>query len=72
MIPLDELKKLPIEERRHIVGELAKSIEEDEDFPESPELLEELDRRMADYHADPSSAVPWETVKAKLLERSAS
>lgn len=72
MIALDELKKLPIEERKQIVHELQITIEEEEcDFEEPPELLAELKRRMADYNADPSSAIPWETVKAKLLGRSA-
>lgn len=70
MIALDELKKLPLEERRQIVEELAKSIEEEEGYQETPEILVELERRMAAYHADPSSAVSWESVKEKLLKRS--
>ena len=61
MIALDELKKLPTEERMQIVEELTLSIREDEaDFNESPELIAELRRRSAAYHADPSSAMPWE------------
>jgi len=60
MIALDELKKLPLEERIQIVDELTKSIEEDSDFPELPELMDELRARRAAYLADPSSAVPWE------------
>ncbi len=71
MIALDELKKLPIEERWQIVEELTKSIEEDRDFDESPELIMELKRRMEAYHANPGSGIPWETLRAKLLERSA-
>lgn len=72
MIALDELKMLPIEERIQIVEELTRSIEQEEnDFEEPPELVAELKRRMEAYHADPSAAIPWETVKAKLLSRSA-
>ncbi|GAA5129706.1 addiction module protein [Luteolibacter yonseiensis] len=72
MIALDELKKLPIEERKQIVQELQITIEEEEsDYQEPPELLAELERRLEAYHADPSTAIPWETVKAKLLSRGA-
>jgi putative addiction module component (TIGR02574 family) len=59
MIALDELKKLPLEERIQIVDELTKSIEEDHDFQESPELIAELERRHANYLANPSSASSW-------------
>ena len=68
MIALDELKKLPLEERLQIVEELTRSIEEDEgEFAESPELIAELERRSADLKANPSSGISWETLKANLL-----
>ena len=34
----------------------------------TPEQLKELDRRIAEHEADPSSAIPWEEVKADLLK----
>lgn len=72
MIALDELKKLPLEERKHIVQELGISIEEDEsNFQEPPELLAELERRVAAHRADPSGGVSWESFKVKLLARGA-
>jgi putative addiction module component (TIGR02574 family) len=37
-----------------------------ENVPVTDELKAELDRRLAAHRADPSSAVPWETVKARL------
>jgi len=40
--------------------------EHPEDVPVSDELKAELDRRLAEHRADPSSAVPWETLKARL------
>jgi len=40
--------------------------EHPEDVPVSDELKVELDRRLAEHRADPSSAVPWETLKARL------
>jgi putative addiction module component (TIGR02574 family) len=68
MIALDELKKIPLEVRIQIVEELTRSIhEEDADFEESAELIEELERRHAEYQAAPTSGIPWETFKAQLL-----
>jgi len=70
MIVLDELKKLPIEERMQIVEELTRSIREEEaDFSESPELIEELRRRSANLKANPSSGFTWEEVEARILSR---
>ncbi|OYV06794.1 MAG: addiction module protein [Verrucomicrobiales bacterium VVV1] len=67
MVALDELKKLPIKERKQIVEELTRSIYEDEhDFEESPELVEELQTRYATYLADPSTAIPWEAALAQI------
>jgi putative addiction module component (TIGR02574 family) len=67
MVALDELKKLPIKERKQIVEELTRSIyEEERDFEESPELVEELQARYASYLADPSSAIPWEATLAQI------
>jgi putative addiction module component (TIGR02574 family) len=67
MIALDELKKLPLDERKQIVEELTRSIDEEEDdFEESPELIQELQRRYAEYQADPSSAIPWEVALQQI------
>lgn len=40
--------------------------EHPEDVPVTDEMKAELDRRLAKHRADPSTAVPWETVKARL------
>ncbi len=37
--------------------------------PVSAEMKAELDRRLAAHRADPSSAIPWEQVKAELRRR---
>lgn len=37
-----------------------------EDVPVADEMKAELDRRLAEHRAAPSTAVPWETVKARL------
>lgn len=43
--------------------------EHPDDVPVSDEMRAELDRRLAEHRADPSSAVPWETVRARLRAR---
>ena len=40
-----------------------------EPLPVSDELTEELDRRLAAYRADPSSARPWEQIREELFGR---
>ncbi|HYI09161.1 MAG TPA: addiction module protein [Thermoanaerobaculia bacterium] len=37
------------------------------DPPPSDEVREELDRRLAAYYSDRSSARPWDEIKAKLF-----
>jgi putative addiction module component (TIGR02574 family) len=66
---IDELRKLPISERLQLVEDLWDSIAEDspeEPFPVTPELAEELDRRLAEFEADPDSALPWEEVRERI------
>jgi putative addiction module component (TIGR02574 family) len=66
---IDELRKLPISERLQLVEDLWDSIAKDspeEPFPVTPELAEELDRRLAEFEADPDSALPWEEVKERI------
>jgi putative addiction module component (TIGR02574 family) len=43
--------------------------EEPEDVPVSDEMKAELNRRLAAHEADPSTAIPWEQVKAELRRR---
>lgn len=66
---LEELRKLPVADRLQLVEDLWDSIAEDspeEAFPVSPELAEELDRRLAEFEADPDSALPWEQVRERI------
>jgi putative addiction module component (TIGR02574 family) len=65
-----DLRKLPISERIQLVEDLWDSIAE-----ESPDSLQlsateraELNRRYAAHQADPSTAIPWEQVRAKLFQ----
>jgi putative addiction module component (TIGR02574 family) len=65
---LDELLALPAEQRLQLVEALWESLaEEPEGVPISDEVREELDRRLAAYAEDPSSARSWAEIKRELL-----
>ena len=66
---IEELRKLPVSERLQLVADLWDSIAEDppeEVFPVTQELAEELDRRLAQFEADPESSLPWEEVRDRI------
>ena len=44
-------------------------IEENGLITPDPEIVAELDRRMAEYREDPSTAKPWSEVRARLQAR---
>ena len=65
-----ELMKLDPEERRLAAAELWDSVaDEDVSHEFSPEELAEIDRRAAEFEADPSIGIPWEDVRAELRKR---
>ncbi|MBI4477812.1 MAG: addiction module protein [Acidobacteria bacterium] len=69
---LSELLKLPAGERAELAMVLWESLTADEREAElelSPEGAAELDRRWRDHLEKPDSAVPWEEVRRKLLNR---
>jgi putative addiction module component (TIGR02574 family) len=66
---LAEIMQLTPKERRDLVEDLLAVVEEDEDFALTPEQMAEIDRLIAEHERDPSSAVPWEEVKERLLAR---
>jgi putative addiction module component (TIGR02574 family) len=71
-IELSSLFRLPPQERAELAIALWESLtdaERDAELTLSPEQEAELDRRWAEHLADPSSAVPWEEVRKKLLGR---
>lgn len=66
---MEALLKLPSSERADLALALWESLDEadrDASFELTPELVAELDRRMAEHDADPSTAIPWEEVRKKL------
>jgi putative addiction module component (TIGR02574 family) len=65
---LTKLLELPAAERIDIAMALWDSLtpaEQEDEFDLTPEQRAELDRRLAEHIADPTSAVPWEEVRRK-------
>ena len=66
---LDDLLKLPPAERAELAMALWDSLgDSPELFPLTEEQKAELDRRMAEHDADPTTAVPWEDVLRELRQ----
>jgi putative addiction module component (TIGR02574 family) len=66
--PLEEILELPVAERLRALDEIWESV------VASPELLplperqrRELERRLKLHLENPDAAVPWETVRSRLL-----
>lgn len=65
---LNEVLKLPVEDRVALLHKLQESIGQEADFDEEPEwLIAELDRRMALHDANPGSAVTIEELEKTLF-----
>jgi len=66
---LTKLLELPATERVDIAMPLWDSLtpaEQEAEFDLTVEQRAELDRRLAEHVADPTSAIPWEEVRRKL------
>lgn len=63
-----ELLKLDPEERMRAAEELWQSVS-GEAFELSAGEMKEIERRMEDHERDPSSAIPWDVVRARLLAK---
>lgn len=67
---LAEILELPAEQRLQLVEAIWDSLVEiPEAVPISDDVREELDRRLAAYYEDPSSARPWREIKQELFGR---
>ena len=60
------LDRLPLAERIELAHQLWDSATAEALPPLSEEMLQELDRRIADDDANPDDVVSWEEVQAKL------
>jgi putative addiction module component (TIGR02574 family) len=62
-----ELFKLPTAEKLQLLEELWDSIgDEPESLGVSQELIDELDRRKAEFERDPTIGLSWEDVQASI------
>lgn len=68
---LEELKKLPYDDKVEIFNGLWESFA-DESFPLSEETIADLERRLDEYEKNPGRARPWPEVEARIRERLAS
>ncbi|HEV8317830.1 MAG TPA: addiction module protein [Vicinamibacterales bacterium] len=69
---LSELLKLPAGERAELAMALWESlseVERDAELELTPEEAAELDRRWAAHLERPESAIPWNNLRRKLLDR---
>jgi putative addiction module component (TIGR02574 family) len=67
---LEAAKALPKEERIKLAQDFWEIIVEDGYDPDlTPELAAELDRRIAEFEANPDEGIPWEQVKAEMKQR---
>lgn len=68
MKDLSRILELPTDERLQLVEAIWDSlIEVPEAIPVSDAVREELDRRLAAYYENPSSARPWREIKEELF-----
>ncbi|HEX7155191.1 MAG TPA: addiction module protein [Thermoanaerobaculia bacterium] len=68
MKDLSHLLELPASDRLELVEAIWDSlVEVPEAVPISDDVRAELDRRLAAYYADPSSARPWDEIKDELF-----
>ncbi len=64
-----ELLKLSADERIQIAEDLLESVAREERVPMlSEEVRAELDRRLAEHDADPSTSIPWAVARQRLRE----
>jgi putative addiction module component (TIGR02574 family) len=67
-ITASDIAQMPIQQRIQLVEDIWDSIAELPDAVEIPEWhKEELDKRLAAYHASPSDGSPWKDVKKRIF-----
>ena len=64
-----EILELPVAERIRLVEQIWDSIAAvPEAVPVSEELKVELDRRLAEFEANPEGGSPWEEVRERIVQ----
>jgi putative addiction module component (TIGR02574 family) len=68
-LPVTEILELPVDERIRLVELIWESIAAvPEAVPVSDELKAELDRRLAEFEANPEAGSPWEEVRERIVQ----
>jgi putative addiction module component (TIGR02574 family) len=66
-IDMDSIRRLSVVERVRLAQDIWDTIQPTADgLPLTDAQLQLIDRRLEEHRRDPSSAVPWEAVKARL------
>lgn len=66
-VTLDEIRRMSVPERLKLLDDIWEMlIEEQEVLPLSEARAQELDRRLAEYRANPEIGVSWEEFRRKL------
>lgn len=65
------IDKLSVADRLRLIRDIAESVQSEvaELAPLTEDQCREIDSRLARHAADPSKAVPWEEVKARILSK---
>lgn len=66
---LEHALKLPLPERIKLADEIYRSVDRETDDSISPNVLAEMERRDAEYEADPKSGCTVEELEKKLFKR---
>jgi putative addiction module component (TIGR02574 family) len=68
-LPVTEILELPVDERIRLVELIWESIAAvPEAVPVSDELKVELERRLAEFEANPEAGSPWEEVRERIIQ----
>ena len=68
---LNEVRKLGIDQRIRFIDDVWQTIgEDDPNYLLDDDMRAELDRRLEDFHGNPTDGSPWEEVKQRLLRKS--
>lgn len=68
-LPFAEILELPVAERIRLVELIWDSIAAvPEAIPVSDELKAELNRRLAEFEANPEAGSPWEEVRKRIVQ----
>ncbi len=68
-LPMTEILELPVSERIRLVEIIWESIAAvPEAVPVSDELRADLDRRLAEFEANPEAGLPWEEVRERIVQ----